>query len=115
MNYHLLQINPLPFHYDALRRAGQHQGVQQDAAGILGVDTARPVASRALGRRIARFLAWLSAAPRRARDQAELSRFNARELADIGLTSGDIGRIHDPAFVADYEAGRPQPTGLKGR
>ena len=110
MNLHLAQITSLPFHFDAATHSGATHG---SAADILGVDTKRPVTSRALGRRIARMVAWLMNAPRRARERDEMARLSERELADIGLTSGDVGRIHDPAFAADHAAGRAMRTSIQ--
>ena len=110
MNFHLAQLIALPFEFETLRPPS---GTRNSAAETLGIDTDRPVANRALGRRIMQFLAWLSAAPQRARHRAELARFSDSELGDIGLTRGDIGRIHDPAFAADHATGRATTASLR--
>jgi uncharacterized protein YjiS (DUF1127 family) len=34
----------------------------------------------------------------------ELNRLGDRELADIGITRGDIHRVFDPAFAAEHRA-----------
>lgn len=109
MNLHLAQITSLPFHYDAVRGAGTQQG----AAEILGIDTKRGVHNRALGRRITGFLAYLAALPRRMAERDELTNATDRDLADMGLTRGDIGRIHDPKFAAEFAAGRATGESLK--
>ncbi len=56
---------------------------------------------RALGRRVVRFLAFLAELSRQAAERDQLARCTDRELADMGITRGDIGRIHDPRFAAD--------------
>lgn len=109
MNLHLAQITSLPFQYDAVRNGGSHQG----AAEILGVDTRRGVHNRALGRRVASFLAYLAALPRRMAERDELSNSTDREMADMGLTHSDIGRIHDPKFAAEFAAARSTGESLK--
>ena len=109
MNLHLAQITSLPFHFDAVRQAGSHQG----AAEILGVDTKRGVHNRALGRRIVGFLSYMATLPRRMAERDELSNASDRDLADMGLTRGDIGRIHDPEFAAEFAAGGATSNSLK--
>jgi uncharacterized protein YjiS (DUF1127 family) len=37
---------------------------------------------------------------------SEMDTMSDRELADIGLNRGDVGRVFDPAFVADHARGR---------
>lgn len=109
MNLHLAQITSLPFQFDAIR----HPSGQQGAAEILGVDTKRGVHPRALGRRVARFLAYLADMPRRAVERDQLAQCSDRDLADMGLTRGDIGRIHDPRFATEFAAGRATGDSLK--
>ena len=111
MNLHLAQISSLPFHIDALRHVGQ-AGTQNDAAGMLGVDTSRSVVTHPLGRRLARLIAWLSDLPHRARERDEMAHLTERDLADMGLTSGDVSRLHDPAFAADHAMSRSVRTSL---
>jgi len=36
----------------------------------------------------------------------EMQTMSDRELADIGLSRGDLSRVFDPAFAADYSRGR---------
>ena len=106
MNLHLPQITSFPFRSGAARPFGQHGGSRNDAAGIFGVDINRPAVGRALRQKIARLLAWLNDMPRRSHQQADLAQLTERDLSDIGLTSGDLGRLHDPAFAADRAMGR---------
>ena len=109
MNFHLAQIASLPFHVDALRgRDAQHQG----GLGI-EVDTNRPVAVRALGRRLLALVARVAESRRNAADTAELAQFSDYELSDIGLTRGDIGRVNDPDFAAEYSSARATSQSLK--
>lgn len=109
MNLHLAQISSLPFQFDAVRQAGG----KPSAAEIFGVDTSYGVHGRALGRRIASFLAYVAALPSRMAERDELSNATDRDLADMGLTRGDIGRIHDPKFAAEFAAGRATSESLK--
>jgi uncharacterized protein YjiS (DUF1127 family) len=81
-----------------------------DIDGLIGIreDAAAPrsragsPAGSAAGGRLATVLAYVASLPRRRRETAELSSFSDRELADISLSRGDIARIHDPKFAADY-------------
>ncbi len=108
MNFHLAQIASLPFHVDALRgRDAQHAGI-----GI-EVDTNRPVAVRPLGRRLLALFARVIESRRAAADRAELAQFSDYELADIGINRGDIGRVNDPDFAAEYAASRATKNSLK--
>jgi len=107
MNFHLAQIASIPYQIDALRHAGTH------ADSGLQVDTNRPVANRALGRRIARFLAYLGNLKRARDEQAQLLAMSDRDLADMGLTRGDIDRVHDQDFAADYATARATSQSLK--
>lgn len=66
-----------------------------------------------LAEKIAHVVAWIIEMPKRARQSAELSAMNDRELADIGLTRENVGRIHDPDFAADYAAARNARNSLK--
>ena len=109
MNFHLAQIASLPFHVDALRGrdAQQHGGI-----GI-EVDTNRPLAVRALGRRLLGLIARVAESRRTAADRAELAQFSDYELADIGINRGDIGRVHDPDFAAEFSSARATTQSLK--
>ena len=112
MNLQLSQNTALPFQFDAPRHSGR-AGTQYSAADIFGVDARRPVVSTPLGRHVARLLAWLSNMPRRARQRAELARLTERDLADMGLTTADIGSVHNPRFAADHAAGRAVRTSMQ--
>lgn len=50
---------------------------------------------------------------RNAAERAELSHFSDYELADIGLNRGDVGRVHDPDFAAEYSSARATGQSLK--
>jgi len=50
--------------------------------------------------RFAAMLQWVAEMPRRRAVIDELSALSDHELADIGLTRGDVGRVFDPAFAA---------------
>ena len=62
--------------------------------------TTAPRAPGALGGRLLAALQWLAAMPRRRAVLDELARLSDHELADIGLTRGDLPRVFDPAFTA---------------
>ena len=109
MNIHLAHITSFPFHSSAAHGASRHQ----DAAEPLGVDIKRPVKTRALGRRVVGFLAYLAQLPRQLAERDELARCSDRELADMGITRGDIGRIHDPRFAAEMAMSRAASDSLK--
>ena len=47
---------------------------------------------------------WLAEMPRRRAVLDELGRLSDHELADIGLTRGDLPRVFDPSFTV-----QPQP------
>lgn len=66
----------------------------------------QPVPTHAGLERIIAAFTWLCGLPRRIAERDQLAALSDRELADIGLTRGDIGRIHDPDFAADYAASR---------
>jgi len=55
---------------------------------------------------VARLLAKLVEWRHRRRVIAEMAMMTDHELADIGLSRADLGRVFDPAFVADYTRGR---------
>jgi uncharacterized protein YjiS (DUF1127 family) len=65
---------------------------------------------RPAGGRIAAALALLVTAVRNWFEKhatlAEMQRMSDRELADIGLTRGDLPRIFDAAFAADHARSR---------
>jgi uncharacterized protein YjiS (DUF1127 family) len=50
--------------------------------------------------RVAAALLWLAGMPKRRAVIAELSRLSDHDLADIGLSRGDLPRVFDAAFVA---------------
>lgn len=103
MNIHLEQITSFPFQARA----------PQNAAEILGVDTTHRAGTRALGRFVRRLLARLAQLPGEMRARDELARCADRDLADMGLTRGDIGRIHDPRFAEDFATNRAPRTSLQ--
>ena len=61
----------------------------------------RPAAKRGLGGWIVGRIAILRAWNRQRHEAAELRSMTDRELADIGLNRGDIGRAFTPAFGHD--------------
>lgn len=97
MNLNFAKIPAFTFLPDAPRQAGARQDSAQEAR----------TQGRSLMSRLAAMLAFVTALPRRQRQTAELENFSDRELADIGLNRGDIARVHDPKFAADYAARRP--------
>lgn len=77
--------------YDLLVRPGQAPARQP---GPLG----------AIGRGLAAIAAGIREHVRREQVKSELSRLTDRELADIGLTRTEIGRIFTPEFAAEHRA-----------
>ncbi len=73
------------------------------------VAAAQP-ARRGLLRQIGEGLSYLAQSVKawasREATLAELALMSDRELADIGLSRGDLPRVFDPAFVADHASGR---------
>ncbi len=68
-----------------------------------------PLLARALaaaGRGLATLAAKIAEHAERRLVIDELSRLSDRELADIGLTRGELALVFDPAFAAQREAGR---------
>ena len=55
-----------------------------------------------LARLLARFAEW----QHRRAVIAEMATMTDHELADIGLSRADLGRVFDPAFAADHAHGR---------
>ena len=53
---------------------------------------------------VARTMAWLSDMPRRRQVLNELRSLSDHELADIGLSRGDLNRVFDADFVATYRS-----------
>lgn len=53
----------------------------------------------AFGGRVLAAVQWVADLPRRRAVLEELGRLSDHELADIGLTRGDLPRVFDPAFV----------------
>ena len=49
---------------------------------------------------LARWFGALIAIPRRRAVLEELNMLTDRELADVGLTRGELGRVFDPVFAA---------------
>ena len=84
-----------------------------DAAGRPVVQTDGQGVRAGLAERIAQLFAWIATAPQRARHNAELAAMTDRDLADIGLSRENIGRIHDPDFAADFAAARNARSSLK--
>jgi uncharacterized protein YjiS (DUF1127 family) len=52
--------------------------------------------------RLGEFFHRMAVAPQRAATRAELAAMTDRELADIGLSRYDIGRVFDPVFAREY-------------
>ncbi len=61
---------------------------------------------RSLIQRLALATKWIMELPRRRALLNELSTLTDHELADIGLSRGELGRVFDPAFVAQRDADR---------
>lgn len=61
--------------------------------------------------RVASVLNWIADLPRRRSVLAELSELSDHELADIGLSRGDLSRVFDPEFAAQ----RARARGTVGR
>ncbi len=59
-----------------------------------------------LTQRLARSVKWLLEMPRRRALLDELNTLSDHELADIGLTRSELGRVFDPAFAAQRDADR---------
>lgn len=57
-----------------------------------------------LAERIATAVKWLVELPRRHSVIQELSVLSDHELADIGLSRGELNRVFEPHFVADRRA-----------
>ena len=53
---------------------------------------------------VARLMAWLSDMPRRRQVLNELRSLSDHELADIGLSRGDLHRVFEPDFVSTYRS-----------
>ena len=60
-------------------------------------DSSRP-AARGLFARLRSAVAYLAEMPRRRAVLDELSMLTDRELADIGLSRAELGRVFDPSF-----------------
>jgi uncharacterized protein YjiS (DUF1127 family) len=59
---------------------------------------------RGFGRWIADLVAGFATMPRRWATVRELEMMSSRELADIGLTRGDVGRVFDGDFIQEHAA-----------
>lgn len=73
-----------------------------------------PIAS-GLITRVAGAITWLAGLPRRRSVLAELSNLSEHELADIGLTRGELGRVFDADFAAEratYRASMSQTIAI---
>ena len=68
-------------------------------------EPARP----ALAARLAGAVKWLVELPRRNAVMEDLSLLSDHELADIGLTRGDLGRVFDARFAAERNALHSSP------
>ncbi len=76
-------------------------------ASFSGAQTARGSRRDAgLSTRIAAAVQWFAALSRRHAVVEELNALSDHELADIGLTRGEIGRVFDRRFAADHGAAR---------
>ena len=71
----------------------------------------RPSAFSLFAARCARALTALAELPRRRAVLDELAMLSDRELADIGLSRAELGRVFDPMF----NAARSQPLGARQR
>ncbi len=60
----------------------------------------RPSALAGFAQRVKGMAASLANLPRRRAVIAELSALSDRELADIGLTRGELTRVFDPRFIS---------------
>jgi uncharacterized protein YjiS (DUF1127 family) len=65
--------------------------------------SAPPVERPGLFARLGAALRWVAEFPKRQAVMDELSMLSDHELADIGLTRGELRRVFDPAFVADRD------------
>lgn len=84
----------------AARDAAIAQGIRRAVRGVASALTAvvRAVAN------------W----PSKQRTYAELQSLTDRELADIGLSRGDVGRVFDPAFAQPQRATKA-PVALRSQ
>jgi len=69
-------------------------------------DVFAPAPEGVLARTLGRVGAWFGEAVRRRAVTSELAMLSDHELADIGLSRGDIPRVFDRAFVATRMAPR---------
>ncbi len=70
-------------------------------------ETAVPATERpTLFQRVGLAAKWVMELPRRRALMDELNTLSDHELADIGLSRAELGRVFDPAFVAQREADR---------
>ena len=76
------------------------------AASIPAAATAPRSLARKLGDGLALLVGEVTGWVRRQATFAEMEGMSDRELADIGLTRGDVPRVFDPAFVVDHARGR---------
>jgi uncharacterized protein YjiS (DUF1127 family) len=72
--------------------------------GLPGQRAAAP--RRARPDRLVGAVRWLAEWPRRRAVMEELSSLSDHELADIGLTRGDLPRVFDPAFAQSRKLAR---------
>ena len=70
-------------------------------AGAAVRDHGTPGSPAALPGMLFRLTQWVSRTSRRRGVLAELNALSEHELADIGLTHGDLPRVFDADFVAD--------------
>jgi len=92
MNLNFAKMPAFTFLPDVPRQAGARSDLAQTGSTI----------GAKLARRVTALLAFVASLPRRQRELSELNSLSDRELADIGLNRGDINRVHDPKFAADY-------------
>ncbi|MDA8249526.1 MAG: DUF1127 domain-containing protein [Rhodospirillales bacterium] len=71
-----------------------------------GGSRAEPRRGGVLAGRVRGALRWVAEMPRRRAVLEELTRLSDRELADIGMTRGDLPRVFDPAFAASRNLAR---------
>ena len=69
--------------------------------------TSAPRRPGMLAEKVLASVRWLAEMPKRRAVLDELGRLSDHELADIGLTRGDLPRVFDPSFTASRNLPRP--------
>jgi uncharacterized protein YjiS (DUF1127 family) len=95
----LLFPNSLTF--DRFARQGGDQ-----SARVAAEQERREAPHRGLLASLSAAVAWVVELPRRHAVLNELSALSDRELADIGLSRDQLGRVFEPEFAAARSAGR---------